>query len=289
MNDQTKFLIEERIKTIRESMIGDGMTYETIKTYCSTLRRFFEHIEKIKDISQEEVLTYLDYLMIKKDYIARSRNLVAKIIRYYFKEYLKEKIEIDMAKEDKPIPKVCWDYQFKKIIKVTPNIKHKLILWIMRYSGLRRWEAIRLEKHHILEDGRILVRHGKGKKDRYTIVPPQISPKLKSFIGLLPENNNNYVFQGQGGIGHYSKRTPLEILHNAFKKLKWNKKQYFGCHALRHACCIHWIDDMEYDMDTVSKYLGHSVKQTTQIYTQCRRLKHIENIKKYEEKNCVIL
>ena len=288
MNDQTKFLIEERIKTIRERLICLGMTYATIKTYCSTLNLLFKHLEKVENISEKEVLTYLDYLILKKKNIERTRNLKAKIIRFYFREFLNKEIEINKSKEDKPIPRVCWDNQLKEILRVTPYTKHQLVLLLMRYSGLRNGEVIRLKKHHILKDGTIFVKHGKGRKDRYTICHNKVLEKLRAFISLLPENNNNYIFQGKSGISNYSSRTPLEILHNAFRKLRWHKDRWFGCHALRHAFCIYSLDDKIGDYDQVSKWLGHSVGQTTQIYTQCRRINHIESIKKYNAIECVI-
>ena len=64
----------------------------------------------------------------------------------------------------------------------------------MRYSGLRRWEVIRVMKHHIQPDGRLLVKNGKGGKDRYTILPPQVSKDLKKFVDFLPLDNP-YIFQ----------------------------------------------------------------------------------------------
>jgi len=288
MNDQTRFLIEERLKTIRERMICLGMTNKTIKIYRSCLKGLFEHLEKIEDISEKEVLLYLDYVILKKKNKERSRNVKAKIIRFYFREFLDKDIKINKSKEDKPIPRVCWDNQLKKILEVTPYAKQRLLLLLMRYSGLRKGEATSLKKHHILDDGTILVKYGKGRKDRYTICHPKVLEQLKSFISLLPDNNNNYIFQGQNGIGHYSDGTPSEILHNAFIKLKWHKDKWFGCHALRHAFCVYSLDNKIGDYDQVSKWLGHSVGQTTQIYTQCRRINHIESIKKYKTTECVI-
>jgi len=169
---------------------------------------------------------------------------------------------------------------------VTPNIKHRLCLLLMRYSGLRRWEVIRVMKHHIQRDGRLKVVMGKGSKDRYTIIPPQVLEQLNAFISLLP-GENSYVFQGQNQK-YYSSRTPQAILINAFKKLKWDRGKWFGCHALRHAFTIHCLDVLKLDLDTVSKLLGHSVKQTTQIYTQLRKLDLVSAIQKYKETTVLI-
>jgi len=274
----------EQIKT---KLKGYGLADSTIKTYLSILKKFFNHYKKTKNFTQEEIINYLDYLMDMKNYAGRSRNLVMKVLKFYCREFLDLKLELKKAKEDKPIPPVCWDNEFKQILSVTKNIKHRLCLLLMRYSGLRRWEVIRVMKHHIQPDGRLFVRYGKGKKDRYTIIPPQILEQLRSFISLLP-TENPYVFQSQDGKGHYSTGTPKEILKNAFDELGWHKIRRYGTHALRRACIIFMVDTLKIDFDEVSKMMGHSVMRTTQIYTQCRKLRLNEAIEKYKEIDCLI-
>ena len=274
------------MEIIKNRLKGLGLADSTIRTYLSILSQFFEHTKKTTNFTEQEINNYLDYLIIKKNNSARSRNLAAKIIRFYCREFLGFIPEIKKAKEDRPIPKTCEDKEFSQILSVTPNIKHRLCLLLMRYSGLRKWETIRVMKNHIKDDGRLLVRHGKGKKDRYTIIPLEILDQLKQFISLIP-TENPYVFQGQKG-GHYSSRTPQAILNNSFNKLGWPREKWFGCHALRHACTIHWLDDIKIDLDTVSKMLGHSVMRTTEIYTQLRKLKLTDVISKYKATNCII-
>lgn len=268
------------MQQIINKLKGLGLQDSTIKTYTFILSRFFEHSKKATNFSQEEINNYLDYLIIKKNYSARSRNLVAKIIRFYCREFEGKSIEINKAKENKPIPKICEDNEFTQILSVTPNIKHRLCLLLMRYSGLRRWEVIRVMKNHVQPDGRLFVKYGKGNKDRYSIIPPQVLEQLNAYISLLPVENP-YIFQSQDGKGHYDKRTPEQILVNAFRKLSWHKSRWFGCHALRHACTLHWLDDLKLDFDMVSKMLGHSAMRTSQIYTQLRKLKLIDAISKY--------
>jgi len=274
------------MEEIKIKLKGYGLADSTIETYLSVLKKFFNHYKKTRNFTQEEIINYLDFLMDVKNYSARSRNLVMKIIRFYCREFLNFESELKKAKEDKPIPKICEDYEFSQILSVTPNIKHRLCLLLMRYSGLRRWEVIRIMKHHIREDGKLLVKQGKGKKDRFTILPPQVLEQLKSFISLLPAENP-YLFQGQKG-SHYSKRTPQAILNNAFKKLEWHRSRWLGCHSLRHAFCVYCLDEKIGDYDKVSKWLGHSVNQTTQIYTKCRKIDYSESIERYKAINVLI-
>jgi integrase len=274
----------EQIKT---KLKGYVLTDSTIRTYLSILKQLFDHTKKVTNFDKQEIDDYLNYLIVVRNYSARSRNLVMKVIRFYLREFCGVSYVFNKAKENKPIPRICWDDQFKQIISVTHNIKHRLCLLLMRYSGLRRWEVIRVMKHHILDDGRLLVKSGKGNKDRYTIVPPQVFEQLRSYIALLPANNP-YLFAGQNNIGHYNPRTPQAILNNAFISLKWHKSMWFGCHALRHAFCVYCLDQHIGDYDQVSKWLGHSLRQTTQIYTQCRLSDYSESIQKYKAINCFI-
>lgn len=274
------------MELIKNKLKGLGMSQSTIKTYSSILKNFFEYIKKVNNIVDKEINEYLDYLMVTKNYCGRSRNLVMKVIKFYMREFNNIEINIKKAKETKPIPKICWDNDLKQIISVTPNIKHRLCILLMRYSGLRKFEAIHLMKHHVLDNGMVFVKQGKGQKDRYSIIPPQILEQLKSYMSLLP-TDNPYIFQGQNSK-HYSSRTPQEILNNAFRKLKWHKERWFGCHALRHAFCIYCLDNKIGDYDQVSKWLGHSVRQTTQIYTRCRKIDYVESIMRYKTITCII-
>lgn len=258
------------MQPIKNKLKGLGLADSTIKTYLFHLSNLFNHFKKTNNFTEKEINEYLDYLIIVKNYSPRSRNLVMKIIKFYCREFDNKELKIKKAKENKPIPKVCEDDDFSEILSVTKNPKHRLCLLLMRYSGLRRWEVIRVMKHHIQEDGRLLVKQGKGKKDRYTIIPPQVLEELDLFVRLLP-TDNPYVFQGQKSK-YYSSRTPQQILNNAFKKLCWHKSKWLGCHSLRHAFTLWAVDDLRLDFDEVSKMLGHSVMRTTQIYTQCRRL-----------------
>ena len=265
------------MEQIKDKLKSMGLMESTIKTYTHIISSFIK--KTALPITNESVNSYLDYLMLHKNYSARSRNLVGKVLKFYCREFHGFEPTIKKAKENKPIPKICEDNEFSQILSVTPNIKHRLCLLLMRYSGLRRWEVIRVMKHHIQPDGRLLVKSGKGDKDRYTIIPPQVLEQLNNFISLLPADNP-YIFKGQNSK-YYNPRTPEQILVNAFKKLHWDKNKWFGCHALRHAFTIHCLDVLKLDVDLVAKMLGHSSIRTTQIYTQLRKLNLIDVISRY--------
>lgn len=282
-----KGIILTKMEQIKNKLKGYGLTDSTIKTYISILKQFFNHSKKTNNFTQEEISNYLDYLMVVKDYCGRSRNLAMKIIKFYCREFLNFEPELKKAKEAKNIQPVCWDDDFKQIYEVTINPKQRLCLLLMRYSGLRKGEVIKVRRHDILSDGRLFVKGGKGQKDRYTITPPQIKDQLNSYMNLLPAGNP-YLFHSQDGKGHYSSDTPNAILKNAFNKLGWHKSRRYGSHALRRFWVIFTVETLKLDFDEVSKMAGHSIMRTTQIYTQSRKLKLNEAIARYKEVSCVI-
>ena len=76
------------MQAIKDKLKGMGLQDSTIKTYCSILIHFFEHTKKTTNFTEQEISNYLDYLIIKKNYSGRSRNLVMKVIRFYCREFL---------------------------------------------------------------------------------------------------------------------------------------------------------------------------------------------------------
>lgn len=95
------------MQLIKTKLQGMGLTQATIKTYLSILGAFFKHYGKVSNFTEQEVKDYLDYLIVKRNYSARSRNLAMKVIRFYFREFLDKELNINKAKENKPITKKC--------------------------------------------------------------------------------------------------------------------------------------------------------------------------------------
>ena len=56
------------MQPIKDRLKGMGLADSTIKTYCSILSQFFNHISKATNITEQEINDYLDYLMIAKNY-----------------------------------------------------------------------------------------------------------------------------------------------------------------------------------------------------------------------------
>ena len=181
-------------------------------------------------------------------------------IRYFFKEILKKRLDLPNPKRNKVIPEILTSEEIKKMINITSNFKHRLILKILYGCGLRVNELINLKKQDInFEEDLIKVNLGKGKKDRFVKIPESIKKELNSYFNL---NTSENLFPSNRG-GKLTKKSILQVVKNAGKKAGIKKRVY--PHLLRHSFATHLLENGT-DLRVIQKLLGHSDIKTTQIY-----------------------
>lgn len=247
-----------------------GVSIRTKKTYLNIIRGFIKFNKKgIKESNIEEVKKYLSYLN-KKGQTNISLNLVISALKFAFKSFNKN-LEIKRPIKEKRLPKVLSKEDVKKIINSLKNIKHRLILKTIYGLGLRISELQNLKSENIdFTRKLVLIKEGKGKKDRYINLPESLSEELKSYIKL---NSSPYVFNGRNN--KLSIKTIQKIFENALKKSEINKKA--SCHTLRHSFATHLLENGT-DIRIIQKLLGHNKLETTQIYTHVSNFQ-LRNIK----------
>jgi len=242
---------------------------ETIRGYLYSVKRFLEY-STYEGLNKETLKKYiLNHLKtqnpssVAKDYFA---------IRFFFEKVLHEKINLPPIKRNKTIPDILTTKEIKKLINITNNPKHKLIIKILYGTGLRVSEIINLKKRDIkFEENLIKVNLGKGKKDRFVKIPASIMKELKNYCEidtseyLFPSNRNKKL----------TKATIQAILRNSAKKAGIKKRVY--PHLLRHSFATHLLEQGT-DLRIIQKLLGHSSIKTTQRYTQISQAS-IKNIK----------
>lgn len=161
------------------------------------------------------------------------------------------------------LPKVLSKQEIKKIIELTNNPKHKIIIEFLYSSGLRLQELINLKfKHLDFIENMLFVKQGKGRKDRITIVSKKTLDKIK----MLGETG--HVFRER--MSKYSPRLIQEILKQAGKRA--GIKQNVTPHMLRHSFATHLLEQGTY-IRYMQALLGHSNFRTTQIYTKVAKNK----------------
>jgi len=196
-------------------------------------------------------------------------------IKFYYYNVIKapKKIDIKSAKRNKNLPVILNRNEIARLIEVTNNKKHKLILSITYGSGLRVSEVVNLKVKDVdINNLTLHIKKAKGKKDRITVIPEKIKNDLEMMINS--RDSNEYVFTSERG-GKLTTRTAQKIFTNAMKKAKIKKEATF--HSLRHSFATHLLEN-RVDIRYVQELLGHQNIRTTQRYTQVTNPK-LRNIK----------
>lgn len=232
---------------------------KTIKSYTSYITKFLNFVNKpIDEISKDDVKKYLETI---KDPLT-TRVAIASL-KFFFSKVVRRNIlsGIEYPKRPFRIPIILSRNEIKKMIEVTKNPKHKLILKILYGCGLRVSELVKIKINNIdLEEGLITIREGKGRKDRYVMIPKKVSDEIKDYIKAI---EGDYLFPGVNG--HLTIKSIQKIVQSSAKKARISKK--VTPHTLRHSFATHLLENGT-DIRIIQKLLGHKRLETTQIYTQ---------------------
>lgn len=237
----------------------------TIEVYNTCIEYFLKYIKNdISKISKETIINFTLYLQ-SKNKAPKTINLYKDTIKFFIKEILKINLDFDikLSKEPKKLPIVLSKDEILKIIEITKNPKHKLLLSLSYASWLRVSEIINLKVEDInLEELTIHIKWAKWQKDRITIFSQKLKNDLWKIISF--KNKNDYLIESERWW-KLTPRTAQIIFKNALKKA-WIKKEA-SFHSLRHSFATHLLENWT-DIRYIQELLWHSSIKTTQIYTK---------------------
>jgi len=166
------------------------------------------------------------------------------------------------------LPKYLKKAEVISILKVIPreNIRDRLMIETMYYGGLRVSEVRLLQRDDLEflrdpEDYRILVRGGKGDKDRYVCIPEHLAIRLRDYLAQS-NIDNPFLFLTRTGHRIASNRT-IEYMLERYSREALGRR--VNPHALRHSFAVHFLKAGG-NLRTLQILLGHSSLTTTQIY-----------------------
>ena len=280
----------------------------TVGRYKKWVQSFLFENGKIESGRENQKINdYLKMLALKKHVSSSTQNQALAALLFYFRFVKNTPVEtlssVIHAKKKVRIPVVFSREEISKIINNLTGTK-KLIVKLLYGTGLRLNEALSLRILDLdFDRNEIIVRHGKGDKDRHVMLPQRLIPELKAQIKkvkelhekdladgcgkvampealrakypngckelkwqwLFPQKNRwKNSLTGEEGRFHIDESLIQRVVKNAILEAGINKNA--SCHTFRHSFATHLLES-GYDIRTIQELLGHSDVGTTMIYT----------------------
>ena len=280
----------------------------TEKAYVYWIR-FYIRYHKLRhpaEMREPEVEAFLGFLAEKRNVSASTQNQALNALVFLYKAVLDQPLgefSAPRAKRPRRLPVVLAREEILRILRHLPQ-RDRLIAQLLYGTGMRIMEALRLRIQDIdFERNIILVRNGKGQKDRVTLLPDSLKNGLQLAIDYAVQVHRadveegfgetslpyalarkypnaaratgwQYVFPtSQRGIDPVSKRIKRHHIHHTAFQRKFRQAvrkaeimKSASPHTLRHSFATHLLVQ-GYDIRTIQELLGHANVRTTEIYT----------------------
>ncbi len=293
---------------VRAAIRARHYSPRTEDVYAGWVSRFLSQTKTpLEGLAETDVAAYLSSLAQDQHVSASTQNQAFNALLFLFKDVLGRKLgSVDgvvRAKASLRLPVVLSKDEVRRVLGFMQGTP-KLMATLLYGSGLRLLECCRLRVKDIdFGMNQLVVRAGKGDKDRYTTLPSGIREVIQKHLAVVEKTHLEDIRLGLGRVelpnalsrkypnadkewgwqwvfpatSHYiDKETGAQrrhhlhesVLQKAFRdaRLKSGIAKPAGCHTLRHSFATHLMED-GYDIRTVQELLGHSDVRTTMIYT----------------------
>ncbi len=294
---------------VREVVRRKGYSYRTEKAYVGWIRRFilFHNKRHPLEMGPREIEAFLTHLAVDLNVSPSTQNQALQAILFLYREVLNqpiaERLHYLYAKRPQRLPVVLTREEARRVLNAMSGTP-KLVAQLLYGSGLRLMEALRLRVQDLdLERLQILVRDGKGFKDRVTLLPRTLTEPLRRQLDHVRVLYERDLREGYAGVSlpyaiarkypnaarewswqyvfpaprlSRDPRTGRRLRHHlhesAVQRAVRRAARTAGIakrvtpHTFRHSFATHLLED-GYDIRTVQELLGHKDLRTTMVYT----------------------
>ncbi len=252
---------------LRQAAEQAKFEYATKKSYTNGFVAFLESFgfKNPENITDDEIKKYLLNLRQKQELSTSYVNNQINALKFYYGKIKKRKLDyraIFRPRAEKKLPTVLSPQEVLSLIEKTDNLKHKNMIALLYSSGLRRSELLNMKITDIdFERNVVIVRQGKGKKDRQTLLSDTFKLLLGKYISDYQPKE--YLFEGATG-DKYSERSLERVVKESAKRVGISK--HVTPHTFRHSFATHLLENAV-DIRYIQELLGHSSIKTTERYT----------------------
>jgi integron integrase len=297
------------VDVVRERLRAKHYSYRTEQQYVEWIRRFilFNNKRHPRDLGAPDVERFLTHLAVERRVAASTQNQALAAILFLYREVLETELpwlaNIVRARMPQRVPVVLPRRAVQDLLAELDGQFH-LIAQLLYGSGLRLMEALRLRVKDVdFEYAQLVVRDGKGHKDRVTILPDGVVAPLRVHLETVRARHRRSLERGYAGVelpGALAEKYPRastdwgwQYVFPAARPSRdartraWRRHHLHetsvqrairlaarrigiakpvGPHTLRHCFATHLLE-RGYDIRTVQELMGHADVRTTQIYT----------------------
>lgn len=281
----------------------------TEQAYVDWVRRFvlFHNKRHPKEMGPSELRDFLSHLAVDRNVSASTQNQAKSALLFLYREVLKIELpwldEVISAKSAKRLPVVLTQIEVRNLLNAMSGTMG-LMASLLYGTGMRLMEGLRLRVKDVEFSRReIIVREGKGNKDRVTVLPENLILPLQTHLAKVKALHERDLEAGYGevylpnalavkypnapkawawqfvfpsSLRSVDPRSGIERRHHVYEtsvqravreaaKLASIHKPVTP-HVLRHSFATHLLQ-AGYDIRTVQELLGHKDVATTMIYT----------------------
>lgn len=295
---------------VRDRLRVKHYSLRTETAYLQWIKRFilFHEMRHPRDMGKVELEAFLTSLAVDRNVSAATQSQALSALLFLYKEVLGQDLpwlgDVVRAKQGTRLPTVLTQDEVSRLVRQVDDPLMALIIRLLYGSGMRLLECLRLRIKDVdFERCEIVVREGKGNKDRVTMLPQGLIDPLRAQISFVRSQHAADLLAGKGGVWLPD---ALAIKYpNSAREIGWqyvfpaagfsvdphsgitrrhhvdDKKiqrlvkqsardsgidKVVTPHTLRHSFATHLLEG-GYDIRTVQELLGHADVSTTMIYT----------------------
>jgi integron integrase len=296
------------LEVTREVIRTRHMAVRTEQTYLQWIRRYvaFHGRRHPRNLGAAALEAFLSHLAVECKVSAGTQNQALQALLFLYRNVLLVELpwleNVTRANRPKRLPVVLSRAEVRAVMAELDGLPW-LVAGLLYGGGLRLTEALRLRVKDLdLERGELMVRSGKGAKDRVTVLPGTLVVPLRAHLARLHARHLvarrrgvrvampdamgrktpgaalswgwQFVFPasdpwtddrtGLQTQDHLNEKVVQRAMQQAVRKAGITRPA--SCHTLRHSFATHLLED-GYDIRTLQELLGHADVSTTMLYT----------------------